>query len=423
MFSMVPSGMARSLMLVTILAHAPALAQSLTVVEAEATYVMGDGDTLAGAEEIALLRAKRKAVESVGVYIEAVSQDIETSSKGATTHRNAQAVRTITAAITQTEILEKRRSLDGDRLTIDVRIRATVNLEALKDAVKRLQSDEQLAEHQRQLETENTQLKSQLDRLRQQFQTANTAPSEAAARLKDHHAAIVLVQTAMQTRTLPEKVDLASRAMIADDRYVDAYIVRGQTYLRIASVAFSTKRERAEADTYIDRAMADFDHALALDRNSTWALLGHGDALTWQSKMEDAAKNYQRILEIDPLFDLARQRLIALSTTMAQKQAAAKQWRQALVTLERVLKTETTQSWIAQEKDAYLTRSHIYTELGQLDRAIEDLTTVLKVDPTQAQALLLRAKLYRRQMQGRLAKDDFERACALGSEEACSALH
>lgn len=414
--------MALSLILAAVLAHAPASAQNLTVVEAEATYVMGDSDTLAGAEENALLRAKRKAVESVGVYIEAVSQDIETYSKGTTAHRNAQAVRTITAAITQTEILEKRRSLDGDRLATYVRIRATVNLDALTDAVKRLKSDEQLAEHQRQLETENTQLKSQLGRLRQQLQTSGTAPSEASTRLKNRRAAIELVQTAMQTRTLPEKIDLASRAMAADDRYPDAYIVRGQTYLRIASVAFSTKRARAEADNYIERAMADFEHALALDPGSTWALLGHGDALTWQSKMGDAATDYERILDIDPLFDLARQRLIALSTTMAKQQVAAKQWRQALATLEKVLRAETAPSWIAQEKDAYLIRSQIYTELGQLERAIEDLTTVLQVDPTQVQALLLRAKLHRRQMQGKLAKDDFERACALGSKEACSAL-
>ncbi|MGH7387416.1 MAG: hypothetical protein ACREIZ_03005, partial [Candidatus Methylomirabilales bacterium] len=52
-----------------------ALDNPVKVVVAEASYVMGDSDTLAGAEEAALLRAKRKAVEEAGVYIEASSQD------------------------------------------------------------------------------------------------------------------------------------------------------------------------------------------------------------------------------------------------------------------------------------------------------------------------------------------------------------
>ena len=99
-----------------------------------------------------------------------------------------------------------------------------------------------------------------------------------------------------------------------------------------------------------------------------------------------------------------------------------KQWRPALATLDKLLGAETAQSWVAHQKEAYLLRGQIYTELGELARAVDDLSTVVQVDPTNVQAFLLRAKLYQRLMQGRLAKDDFERACALGSEEACAAL-
>src|SRR6185436_6933167 len=79
---------------------------------ADASYVMGDGDTLAGAEENALTRAKRKAVEEAGVYIEAMSQDVERHADGKTTRLNSLSVRTIAAAITATEFLEKRRALE-----------------------------------------------------------------------------------------------------------------------------------------------------------------------------------------------------------------------------------------------------------------------------------------------------------------------
>ncbi|MSQ76995.1 MAG: hypothetical protein EXR97_00880, partial [Nitrospiraceae bacterium] len=69
----------------------PALAAEphVKVAIADASYVMGDGDTLVGAEENALTRAKRKAVEEAGVYIEATSQDIEKHADGKTSRLNS----------------------------------------------------------------------------------------------------------------------------------------------------------------------------------------------------------------------------------------------------------------------------------------------------------------------------------------------
>ncbi|MDE3017616.1 MAG: hypothetical protein KGI53_01225, partial [Nitrospirota bacterium] len=100
----------------------PDTAQSTKVIVTEASYVMGDADTLAGAEEAVLMRAKRKAVEEAGVYVEAASTDVETHADGTTSHLNQLSVRTITAAVTETEFLEKRQTLENDRLTFYVKI-------------------------------------------------------------------------------------------------------------------------------------------------------------------------------------------------------------------------------------------------------------------------------------------------------------
>jgi len=410
------------LILATLCSFAPAYAQNIKVIVAEATYVMGDSDTLAGAEENALLRAKRKAIEEAGVYIEASSTDVETSAGGTTTHLNQLGVRTIAAAITETDVLEKRRALDGDRPTFYVKVRATVHLDLLTEAIKRLKSDEQLAAHHRQLQTENSRLKTQLEGLREQLRASSGPRREPASAVNNRRAAIDLGRAAAQSHSLPEKIDLASRAIAADTLYADAYVIRGQTYLRGASLAFSNGTPRTEINDYVERAIADFDRALTLDSSSTWALLGRGDAFTWQKKNRDAAADYERILRLDPLFDVARQRLITLSTTTAKKQAAAKQWRQALATLENALRADAPQSWVAQAKEAYLLRSRVYTELGELERAVDDLTGVIRVDPSNAQALLRRGQLYRRLLQGRQAKDDLEQACGFGLQEACTAL-
>ncbi len=406
--------------LVPLWLHDPADAQNLKVIVAEATYVMGDSDALAGAEEAALLRAKRKAVEEAGVYIETSSTDIETHAGGTTSHLNQLGVRTIAAAVTETDILDKRRSLEGDRPVFYVKIRATVHLDTLAEAVTRIKSDEQLAAHHRQLQTENNQLKTELESLREQLQASAKIQREPVTALKNRRTAVELERAAIRSRSLSEKITLASRAIDADDRYADSYIVRGQTYLSIASLAFSKRSSRAELNAYVEQAIADFDRALTLDASSAWALLGRGDAFTWQKRLEDAARDYERILQLDPLFDVARQRLIALRTTAAKKQVAGRRWRQALATLDLVLRPDSPQSWVAQEKEAYLLRSQIYTELGELGRAVDDLSLVIRVDPSNPQALVQRAKLYRRLLQGRQAKDDFERACGLGLEEACT---
>jgi tetratricopeptide (TPR) repeat protein len=401
-----------------------ALTEQSKVVVAEASYIMGDSDTIMSAEENTLMKAKRKAIEEAGVYMEASSRNVETYTAGHTSHINSLGIRTLAAAVTETEILEKRRWLEGDRLVFYLKIKAAVHLDWLAEAIKRMKTDEQLAAHHRQLQTENSQLKAELERLRNQSTKADGQPKEHSQTNRNRTAAQELTRTAIQTRSLPAKIDAATRAIAKDDSYADAYIVRGQTYLRIASLSSSATNPRSEEmNSYVEHAIEDFDRALNLDPTSTWALLGRGDAYTWQSKMPLAAKDYRLILKLDPLFDMAQHRLIALNTSIAKKQVAAKQWQAALETLGQILRPDTAPSWIIYEREAYLLRSHIYTDLGELGRAIEDLSTILRVDPTNSQALLQRAELHRRLLQGRLAKEDFERACELAIEEACASLH
>lgn len=412
-----------SLVVWAVTGTAVAQAEHVKVVVAEATYVMGDSDTIGGAEENALLRAKRKAIEESGVYLEATSKDVETYAGGHTAHLNSLGIRTLAAAVTETEILEKRRSFEGDRLVFYVKIRAKVHLDWLTEAIKRMKADEQLAAHHRQLQTENSHLKAELERLRRQPPAVAGQRADQVLSRRNRRGAEGLIRSAIQTRSLPEKIDHATRAIGEDDTYVDAYIVRGQTYLRIAALSSSARSHRSEeTNGYIERARGDFDRALTLDPTSTWALLGRGDVSTWEGKMPEAAKDYDRILQLDPLFDVARQRLITIYTSLAKKQAAARQWQQALNSLSQILRPETAPSWLVYQKDAYLLRSQIYTELGDLERAVTDLSTVLQVDPSNSQALLRRAELYRHLMQGRLAREDFERACGLALEEACASV-
>jgi len=400
----------------------PAYSASTKTVVADAEYVMADGDTLAGAEEKVLQRAQRRAVEEAGMYLESTFFDVEKESGGKSTQTSSLEIRTIAAAITETEILETRRSFNLDRPIFFMRIRATVNTATLAEAISRLQSDQKLAQHFRQLQHENHQLRSQLQELQRQPSGVRMLAIDPTGKSTSQQQARAMVETALHTSNLWDKIQLTSDAAALDDRYVDPLIVQGQTYLRLVSLAFSQQTRSAQYTNYLDKAGIDFDLALRLDDKNIWAWIGKGDVLAWRKQWEEAAVAYEQVLELDPFADIARLRLIDLYTTQARRQAGTKSWHQALTTLKKLLKAETPQSWIPYQKEAYTLRSEIYLKLNQPEEALEDLSTVIRVDPTNLAALVTRAKLYQERSQGRLAKEDFERACVLGSNFSCEQL-
>jgi tetratricopeptide (TPR) repeat protein len=399
-----------------------AFSASTKTVIADGRYVMADGDTLAVAEEKVLQRAQRNAVEEAGVYLEATFQDVEKESGGRNTQTSSLEIRTIAAAVTETEILESRRSFELDRPVFFVRIRATVNMSSLAEAIRRLQSEQQLTQHFRQLQQENHHLRSQLQELQRQPVGVRMLAIDPNGKSASHQRARAMIETALHTSNLRDKIQLSTDAASLDDRYVDPLIVRGQTYLRLVSLAFSQRGQALDYADYLDKARIDFNRAIALDAKNLWAWVGKGDVLTWLKQFDEAAAAYEQALELDPFADIARQPLIGVYTTQARRQADAKSWQQALATLKKILNAQTPESWIPYQKEAYALRSEIYLKLNQPEKAIEDLSTVIRADPTNAAALTTRAKLYQERLQGRLAKDDLERACVLGSVPACEQL-
>ena len=400
----------------------PAFSASTKTVIAIGHYAMADGDTLASAEEKVLQRAQRNAVEEAGIYLESTFRDVEKESGGKSTHTSSLEIRTIAAAVTRTEILESRRSFELNRPVFFVRIRATVDMSSLAESIRRFQSDQQLTQHFRQLQQENHQLRSQLKELQRQPIGVRMLAIDPNRTSASHGQARATLETALHTTNLRDKIQLSTTAATLDDRYVDPLIVRGQTYLRLVSLAFSQRGQTSDYGDYLEKANIDFDRAIALDAKNVWAWVGKGDVLTWLKQLDEAAAAYEQALALDPFADIARQPLIGIYTTQARRQADAKSWRQALATLKKLLNPHTPESWIPYQKEAYVLRSEIYLKTNQPEQAIEDLSTVIRVDPTNTAALLTRAKLYRERLQGWLAKDDLERACVIGSVQACEQL-
>jgi hypothetical protein len=87
---------------------APCAAETKTFI-ADATYTMGDGDTPAYAEAMALQQAKQNALEQAGTYIESYTKirnyDLMVGE-----------LRSVAGGILQNEVLDKSRRLIGNSL-------------------------------------------------------------------------------------------------------------------------------------------------------------------------------------------------------------------------------------------------------------------------------------------------------------------
>lgn len=394
-----------------------------TVVVAEGYYVMGDSDTLAAAEERVLQRAQRNAVEQAGLYIESTFLDREKTEAGTSLQVSLLEIRTIAGAITKTETLESRRTFINDRPNLYVRIRAIVDLDSLKTAVRKWHSEQRLVEHYRRLQKENASLKTQLETLRTSPSGVRTLMIEPVSHnTRPQAQARTLLEKAMTLQDLPLKLELASQAVVLAPQFIDPLILRGQTYLSLASVAHSNQTIPTKYSEYIDNARMDFDRALLIDPNNTWALLGKGDVDTWLNRHQEAVLSFERVLELAPFFDLARLRLISLYTAEARKLVALEQWVPALSVLQKCIPPHLHESWIPYQKESYFIRSTIYQQLKQTNLAIEDLSTILRVDPSDTRALRARAQLYQDTLQGDSAKNNLAQACTPGSMLACNQL-
>lgn len=397
-------------------------AASETTVTAEAHYLMADGDTLAQAEETVLQRAKRRAVEQAGMYLESTFLDVEQENGSGRIQSSSLEIRTIAAAVTKTDILESRRTFENDRPNFYVRIRAVIDLDHLQEAIRRWHSEQQFAEHFRRLQKENSRLKAAIRELKTTPRGVSTITVGSTGPAQIPEEAQKLVDQAIMTPSLRQKLRLTSQAVRLAPQAAEPLIVRGQTYLQLVSTSYSKKAKPSRYSHYVDNARMDFDRALLIDPQNTWALLGQGDVRTWLHRTDDAARSYEQALALNPFFDTARQRLITLYTTQARKHARAKRWTDALDILDRLLPPHMPDSWILDHKEAYLLRSDIYKKLKRPTEAIADLSMLLQGDPTDVRVLLSRATLYRKQLKGHKAKNDFERACFLGSTQACREL-
>ena len=97
-----------SLCVLLLASVSPVYADTKTLT-ADASYIMGDGETPSFAEAMALQRAKQTALEQAGTYVQSYTKSLNQD-------LTADEVQTIAGGVLQVEVLEKTRSLVADGL-------------------------------------------------------------------------------------------------------------------------------------------------------------------------------------------------------------------------------------------------------------------------------------------------------------------
>ena len=391
-----------------------AKADDLRTIVSEAEYVMADRDTLVSAREAALLRAKQKAIEQAGVYVESWFTDVSRETPTDSHHTSSLVIRTIAAAITETEILDQESSIADGRPSFYIKIRAVVDRAHLADAVRRLQLEDRFASHLQQLTTENSSLKAELSKLTHELEEYRNNRTPVRIETPEE-----LVQRAFKTSRLSEKVLLATQAIHLNRDRAEAYVVRGQTYLKAATLTNTHGGLGTDRDLFIRMASDDFSRALTIDPRQTWALLGRAEVHSLQGNSAESLQDYRQLLDSDPLCDIARQRMTALAIRTAKKHIAALRWTQASHTLDSLLGSEPVLAWVSYQAEAYLLRSKVRMALHRPQAALADLNMLLTVLPSHAKALHQRGKMHENLGRSQEAMSDFEHACLLGLKTAC----
>ena len=157
----------------TLVGPLPAHAENKVVV-ADATYIMGDGESPTFAEAMVLQKAKQRALEEAGTYVESYTkvQNLDLTTEE---------IQTIAGSVLQVEVLENKRSLVGDGLQFHVKIKAIITSDKMEDLAQRIRGKNVAGEY--------TRLQGEYARLSREIESWKTLLQKAPAG-KDRDAAL-----------------------------------------------------------------------------------------------------------------------------------------------------------------------------------------------------------------------------------------
>ena len=285
-----------------------------TVVTAEGKYVMGDLDSKKDARMLALMEAKRIALEKAGTYIESSTEVKDFS-------LTKDQISTLAAGVMSAEILKEDWTMSGQNMMATIVIRATIQTANLRNRIKDLHDDEKPLDDSGEIRKQLAALQKELAALKE-AQTAQSGGKTVAPDSKGKHDVIVTKMSAL------DLLEDGNKALEA-----------GQW----------------------DQALTAFGDAIALDASLADAYAGQASVFMQTGKKGEALKKIDKAIELDP----QSARNYAIKGKILRKQGKSNQ---ALPLLNKAIELKPKGAKL------YMQRASIFTNLKRRDEAIEDLT-------------------------------------------------
>jgi hypothetical protein len=134
---------------------------------------MGDGETPSFAEAMVLQKAKQRALEEAGTYVESYT-------KVRNLDLTAEEIQTIAGGVVQVEVLEKKRSAVDEGFQFFIKIKATVTTDKMEELAQRVRG-RNVAEEYKQLQDKYTKLSKEFEALKLSLAKSPAGPGRDAA--------------------------------------------------------------------------------------------------------------------------------------------------------------------------------------------------------------------------------------------------
>ena len=147
----------------------------------------------------------------------------------------------------------------------------------------------------------------------------------------------------------------------------------------------------------LDKALADFTQAIALDPTYAKPYYGLGWLYYHQNQVEKSLANFTQAIILDPKYAIAYNDRGWVYRDQGQLDKALNDFTQS-ITLD------------PKGAAAYYTRGLVYRDQGQLDKALSDFTQAITLDPKGAAAYYTRGQIYQQRNDRDAAISDFRKA-------------
>ncbi len=285
-----------------------------TVVTAEGKYVMGDLDSKKDARMLALMEAKRIALEKAGTYVES-STEVKNFSL------TKDQINTLAAGVMSVDILKEDWTMSGQNMMATIVIRATIQTANLRNRITAMHDEEKTLDDSGEIRKQLAALQKELADLK----AAQTVPSGGKAAAPDSK----------------RKHDVIVTKMSALDRLEEG-------------------NKALEAGQW-DQALASFGDAIALDASLADAHAGQASVFLQTGRKAEAMQKIDQALKLDP----RSARNYAIKAQILRSQGKSEQ---ALPLMNKAIELK------PQSSKLYAMRAGIFRMLKRREAAIEDLT-------------------------------------------------